>query len=225
MNPYYDLIPKSPSTGFRFDPNQGLIRNQQSPYGYQFNPETNTLQSIDKPVGKFGSNLQGGSTMAPATPDYLSAATGALQLGSNIYGIASRKFDIGNPAAPVYQEGMDPSYQSGEYFNKAYSLTPKGASAGDILSSTAQGAMTGAKAGGVPGAIIGGAVGLIGSIGGGEIARARQRRQKQKALKSATAQQQQFNTMQEQYDQSQAAREEYTRRADPYRRMMNLYSL
>lgn len=155
----------------------------------------------------------------------LGVAGDVIGLGADLFGTASEKLNIGTPMPQYFQEGVDPSYQAGDYFNRAYSARPQGATGGEIVGASLKGAKIGAQFGGGVGAAIGAGVGALGSIGAGEIRRARQRREKDKALKLAGAEQQKFNTAQEEYDKQQMAQAEYTRRANPYRRMSNLYNI
>jgi len=155
----------------------------------------------------------------------LNTAADIAGYASGLVSSATESLNLGKPAPQYFQEGVDPSYQGGEYFNRVYSARPSGAGAGEIVSGAAQGAKIGAQFGGGIGAGIGAAVGALGSIGAGEIRRARQRREKRKALDLAMGQQQAFNTAQEEYDRQKMAQQEYTRMANPYRRMQNLYSV
>lgn len=226
-NPYYIRYRPSyqnPQTGFTFDPSKGLVRNQQMfasepQFGYNFDTSSGQLK-------RYGSQANYQPSQGFDVNAGLNTAADIAGYASGLVSSATESLNLGKPAPQYFQEGVDPSYQGGEYFNRVYSARPSGAGAGEIVSGAAQGAKIGAQfGGGIIGAGIGAAVGALGSIGAGEIRRARQRREKRKALDLAMGQQQAFNTAQEEYDRQKMAQQEYTRMANPYRRMQNLYSV
>lgn len=159
------------------------------------------------------------------------AVMGGLQLASDIGGIAGQNLNLGTPAPQYFAQGLDPSYQGGEYFSRAAMAEPQGATGSEILSTAGKAAATGASigtmVGGPLGTLIGGGIGaVVGGIGagiGGGIRRRRQRREKANALELGTAQQQEFNIAQDAFNQQQAAMASYQQRANPYRRLQNLY--
>ena len=159
------------------------------------------------------------------------ALAGGLQLASDIGSIAGQDLNLGTPAPQYFAEGIDPSYQGGEYYSRASMIKPQGATGSEILSTAGKAAATGASigtmVGGPLGTLIGGGIGaVVGGIGagiGGGIRRRRQRREKTNALELGKAQQQEFNTAQDAFNQQQAGLASYQQRANPYRRLQNLY--
>jgi len=162
---------------------------------------------------------------------YSQAVMGGLQLASDIGGIAGQRLNLGTPAPQYFAQGVDPSYQGGEYYSRAALMQPQGASAGEILGTAGKAAATGASigtmVGGPLGTLIGGGIGaVVGGIGagiGGGVRKRRQRREREKALQMGESQQQEFNTAQDAFNQQQAAMASYQQRINPYRRLQNLY--
>ena len=181
-------------------------------------------------------NLDRSRTRTPLSDDVKAdigtqALTGGLQLASDMNSIAGQSLNLGRPDAQYFAQGIDPSYQGGEYFSRAAMSQAQGTTGGEILSTAGKAAGTGASIGTLlaPGigtliaAGIGAVVGGIGAGIGGGIRKRRQRRERTKALELGTAQQQEFNAAQDAFNQQQAGMASYQQRANPYRRLQNLY--
>lgn len=160
---------------------------------------------------------------------YSQAITGGLQLATDAMTIANQPLGIGEAPAPIYMEGFDPTYQTGDYAARAFGATPQGASAGEILGTAGKGAATGASIGttigGPVGTLIGAGVGAVAGalsagIGGG-VRKRRQTREKERALSQVQSQQEQFNRAQAAFNEQQAAQFGYQQRRN--RRMQNLF--
>jgi hypothetical protein len=161
---------------------------------------------------------------------YGQAITGGLQLATDAMSIANQDLGLGQAPTSVYMQGVDPSYQTGDFISKAYTSRPAGASGEEIVGTAGKAAMTGAGIGtiigGPVGTLIGAGVGavagaLTAGIGGG-VRKRRQRREREKAITMAEAQQQQFNEAQSAYNEQEAARYAYDQRRN--RRMQNLFA-
>lgn len=202
--------PQEDTSGM-FDLNQSQMSQQQAPA-----PAATPKGTI---AGDWKSMSKGQQTNAA-----LGAGMGVLSLGMDIANIGGQRLNLGKPSTVSYQEGTMPTYQTGEFVNRAYRARPQGASFGQVASTTAKGAAMGAQIGGPWGAAIGAGVGAIGSLVAGGVAKRRQRREKQKALQQAREQQQDFNTRALDFSQQQTAQNEYRRRNDPYERMSNFYT-
>lgn len=154
----------------------------------------------------------------------LGVGMGALSLGMDIASIGSQSLNLGKAPSVSYQEGTMPTYQTGDFMNRAYKARPQGASFGQVLGTTAKGAQIGAQLGGGVGAAIGAGIGAIGGLVAGGAAKRRQRREKERALNQARAQQAEYNERALDFSQQQTAQNEYRRRNDPYERMSNFYT-
>lgn len=152
------------------------------------------------------------------------AGIGAVNLGIQSFGMANQSLGL-NKSGQGYQVSAagQPVYTGGGYANDVASARPQGASVGETLGMASQGAAAGSSFG-LPGAIIGGAVGAItGLIGGGARRRA-QEREKRRAIGIVRKQQGQFNEASQAFDQEQASMTDYRRRRDMTNRLYNLYS-
>lgn len=161
----------------------------------------------------------------------MAGAMGAINLGVDLATIGSQKLNIGKPSTMYYAEGVKPTYQTGEYYNRAYNARPQGATGMEVASTGLKAAGAGAQIGsmmGPAGTLIGAGVGaLVGGIGAGitgGIRKRKQRREKQEALDLATAQQSDYNKRALDFSQQQTAQSEYARRTNPYARISNYYT-
>jgi len=142
-------------------------------------------------------------------PRYAQAATGAANLFGNMIGIAHQGADLG-----TLDTGMNngvPSYGGGQFYNNAVTFDPQHTTGGEALGGALQGAGAGA-AFGPEGALIGGLIGLGGTIFAGNRRRRRQEQQKQDALQQAETYQQNYNSTSQAYEQQQMANADYRRR-------------
>jgi len=73
------------------------------------------------------------------------------------------------------------------------------------------------------GTAVGAVVGAIGGLIGGGARRRKQKREKDRAMRSARARQTEFNQASESFDQSQVTQQEYMKRRDMTNRLYNLY--
>jgi hypothetical protein len=154
----------------------------------------------------------------------MAGAMGAVNLGVDLANIGSQKLNIGQPSTMYYAEGVKPTYQTGDYYNRAYNARPQGATGAEIASTGLKAAATGAQIAGPWGAAVGAAIGAGGALIAGGVRKRRQEREKQKALDLARAQQSGYNTRALDYSQQQTAQSEYARRTNPYQRMSNYYT-
>lgn len=156
------------------------------------------LSGIDEST-IYGKNSPGyGSTQSAGSaggysPDYAGAATGALGLAANAYGMSQQRFNFSNIAPQQQDDNSAPTYNAGQLYNEASGSHPKGAQAGEILGGVGQGAAAGASFGPV-GAAIGGVIGGAASIIGGSSRKKAEEEQKKKALAQASLAQTQYNT-------------------------------
>lgn len=183
---------------------------------------------MGKPLGAQPTNLP---TQARGLDGnvYSQALMGGLQLASDVSTIANQPLGLGQAPAPMYMEGFDPTYQTGDYAARAFGATPQGASAGEILGTAGKTAATGASIGttigGPVGTLIGAGVGAVAGalsagIGGG-VRKRRQTRERERALSQIQSQQEQFNRAQAAFNEQQAAQFGYQQRRN--RRMQNLF--
>ena len=170
---------------------------------------------------------------APAAPNPASgqiasqAIMGGLQLASDIGTIAGQRLNLGTPQAQYFAEGVRPTYQGGEYMGRVAAARPQGATGGEILGTAGKAAATGASIGSLIlpgvgtaiGAGIGALVGGAGAAIGGGVRKRAQGREKDRAMRLAKGQQQEFNVAASDFAQREAAN--YKR--NPYRRLQNLY--
>lgn len=162
----------------------------------------------------------------------MAAISGVANLGLDMATIGSGSLNLGKPSTTYYAEGTKPTYQTGDYFNRAYRARPQGATGMEIASTGLKTAASGAQIGSMImpgiGTAIGAGIGALVGAGGagiaGGIRKRRQEREKQRALRAAQKQQEQFNTRALDYSQQQTAQSEYMRRANPYARMSNYYT-
>lgn len=161
---------------------------------------------------------------------YGQSISGGLQLASDAMNIANQDLGLEQAPTSMYMQGVDPSYQTGDYISKAYESRPSGATGSEILGTAGKAAMTGASIGtmfgGPVGTLIGAGVGaaagaLTAGIGGG-IRKRRQRRERNRAINLAQSQQQQFNEAQAAFNEQEAASFAYDQRRN--RRMQNLFA-
>lgn len=149
---------------------------------------------------------------ADKTNVYGQALTGGLQMATDAMTIANQPLGLGEAPAPMYMEGFDPTYQTGDYAARAFGATPQGASAEEILGTAAKSAATGASIGSIIpgiGTAIGAGIGavagaLTAGIGGG-VRKRRQTRERERALSQVQSQQEQFNRAQAAFNEQQAA--------------------
>lgn len=162
---------------------------------------------------------------------YSQALMGGLQLASDAMTIGGQKLNIGEAPLPVYTPDVAPTYQLGDYASRVLGAEPQGASAGEVLGTAAKAAGTGASIGtailpGI-GTLIGAGVGAIAGAGtagiAGGVRKRRQKSEQEKAMQSLEQQQKAYNQASQAFSQQQVARSEYSRRANPYRRMQNLF--
>ena len=189
--------------------------------------ETSSLLDVTAPTdgytGTIGGDWKSMNKGQQANAAF-SAGLGALSLGMDIASVGGQRLNLGKAPAVSYQEGTMPTYQTGDFMNRAYRARPQGASFGQVAGTTIKGAQIGAQLGGGVGAAIGAGVGAVGGLVAGGVAKRRQRREKEKALQQARMQQQDFNTRALDFSQQQTAQNEYRRRNDPYERMSNFYT-
>jgi len=232
-NPYFDY--------FRTIPQMGLPANFQPTLDYSMNTSpmqvnqsltTQTVPSYElnlNPVNP--APMATGLSGAQKANIYSQAVMGGLQLASDIGGIAGQRLNLGTPAPQYFAQGVDPSYQGGDYYSRAALMQPQGATSGEILGTAGKAAGTGASIGTMIlpglGTLIGAGIGAVaGGIGagiGGGVRKRRQRRERETALQMGQAQQQEFNIAQNAFNQQQAAMAGYQQRINPYRRLQNLY--
>lgn len=173
------------------------------------------------------------NAMSPSTKAnlYGQAISGGLQLAATAGSIANQSLGLGKAPSPIYTQGVAPSYQLGDYAGRVLGAKPEGAGIGEILGTAGQAAATGASIGTMIGGPYGTLIGAgIGALAGGLTAgvaggarKRKQRREKMQAVQSLEKKQQEYNTLAQEYNQQEAARSEYERRANPYRRMQNLF--
>lgn len=152
------------------------------------------------------------------TPDWSSAGIGALGLGLNAYGMSRQGLNLNQGIAPSqYDQNFAPSYTAGAAQNEAVSSRPQGTTVGETLGGITQGLAIGSEfgpAGAAAGAFIGG----VSSIIGGESRAARQRKEREAALRRVLGAQKQYNTQDVAFRNQQNQRQEYLRRINPYNR-------
>lgn len=195
--------------------------------------ETPSIPSVSSLIpSKLPAQWQPAST-APNAPNPANgqiasqAIMGGLQLASDIGTIAGQRLNLGTPQAQYFAEGVRPTYQGGEYMGRVAAARPQGATGGEILGTAGKAAATGASIGTLVGGPIGTAIGagigaLVGGAGaaiGGGVRRRAQRNEKDRAMRLAKGQQQEFNVAASDFAQREAAN--YKR--NPYRRLQNLY--
>ena len=205
----------------RVDPRWDNVYQQGMQQGlWDFDPQFDFQGHINE----FVPNEVAGSPVKPkADVDWAGAVTGGLALAGNAIGMAQQGSGL-QENAPGYQTSAtgQPIYTGGAQYNQASSFSPQGATGGEVLGMAGQGAAAGASFG-VPGAIVGGVVGAIGGLIGGGARKRKQQREKDKAMKSARFQQRQFNEADQEFDQKQAAQQDYYKRTNMNNRLYNLY--
>lgn len=159
--------------------------------------------------------------------DWSGVASGIAGLGLNAYAMANqgnRRLNQGI-APSQYDLNSAPAYTAGNAQYEASTAKSQGATGGEIASATGQGAATGASIGSVipgigtaVGAAVGGVVGAASSLIGGGARAARQRKEREAALRRVAGAQQQYNAQDVAFRNQQNQMQEYYRRMNPYNR-------
>jgi hypothetical protein len=170
--------------------------------GNQFNIQAPKLdwgsESLKSQVpGQFsaGNQLQAFNQTLPQQPQDLSpntdkaegiagAVTTGIDLAGSAYAQSQRGKDIVTNFDGLKEDGYgNPVYDIGQDALATGRIKPRGANFGEVASATGKGLAAGAKFG-VPGIIIGGAAGLVSSIGGGLIGKNREKKAKARATRN-----------------------------------------
>lgn len=193
--------------------NQGLWAPDDFDPQFDFQGHINEFvpQEVGQSAPKAGGNF-----------DYGAAITGGLGLAANAIGMAQQGSGLDMSAPEVQRSATGEPIYDGSFYNQASNFKPQGATGGEVLGMAGQGAAAGASFG-LPGVAIGAVGGAIAGLIGGGARRRRQKREKAKAMKSATARQNDFNEASETFDQSQIAQQEYNKRMNMTNRLYNLY--
>lgn len=156
---------------------------------------------------------------SPGIGGYMSAASGALQLGGDIYAAnqASNSIQTQSPGVQPMDEFGTPVYNLGGQASYVRNLNEKDYGRGLGIQGLATGASAGAAIGGVPGALIGGAVGLAAGLIGKRSARKKARRKIRVARNNFRVAQENFNEANISATQNRLGREQYNDMlSDPY---------
>jgi len=188
-----------------------LLRQLQSDYG----------QQMKGPMGDAA--FDDGTSIKPRdNPNVAGGVASAVGLGVNAYAQATRNKNI-NTAAPASQVDSSgkPTYNLGSFAQQAGSINTN-INAGNILNSTAQGAVAGSA---IP--VIGTAVGAIGGfaigLGSELFASDSAKRKKRLAQQSLFAAQRAYNSSISQYNNMLSGEQQYNDLQNPDARLYNLY--
>lgn len=155
----------------------------------------------------------------PGIGGYMSAASGALQIGGDIYAAnqAPNGIQTQSPGLQQMDEFGTPVYNLGGQASYLRGLDYKNYGRGLGIQGLSQGAAAGAAVGGVPGALIGGAVGLAAGLFGKRSARQKAKRKIRTARNNFRMAQQNFNEANISATQNRLGREQYNDMlSDPY---------
>lgn len=233
-NPYFSTFLNQLPTGYNTDQpdlytsQDNILDTYKSTAGYNKMQSdlSNILGSkLEAPMDIKNPNVNL-STAAASKFSPGAAIGGVVGLATDLSGIANQRLNLGDPMA-VYQQGVDPTYQTGEYFSNAFSSVPQKTTGMEVGGTALKTALAAGQATGFnPIAMgVGALVGGVGAAIAGNRRRVKQSRERRTALNKALAEQQRFNTAQENYNQEQMAMQDYQRRSNPYTRMSNLYSI
>lgn len=230
--------PVAPLNGYNIPPISQTIGNLQPPSIGSAPPSLGNLVSPDSFRGRAAQarrsikDSYGDLTDAQKFTFGTEAVVGGVNLAVDAGSIASQKLGLGKPSPMFYEEGVNPVYRTGDYYNRAFYSKPMGATGAEVASTGLKAAATGSKLGmmlgGPAGAAVGAAAGAVVGAGTALVAggarKRRQEREKQRALKLARGQQADYNRRALDFSQQQTAMNEYRRRNDPYERMSNFYT-
>lgn len=158
-----------------------------------------------------GAYIQAGTALLGSASSALASAKQGLnlpQLGDG--------YNTSATGQPVYTGGRDIQTISG--------IKPQGATFEEVGSQALSLAATGASVGGVPGAIVGGAVGAGMALLSGNARKNKQEDELNKARTKIKKGQIAYNRASQAFDQQQASMNDYRRRRDMTNRLYNLYS-
>jgi len=149
---------------------------------------------------------------------------GAGMLAADTIGMANQSLNLGDPEQQYFDGESEPTYNLGQYYSQAASSKPQGATGGEVLGQTAKYAALGTQIMPGLGTAIGAGVGALSSLIGGGVRKRKQRGERQKALGKVATQQQNYNTASKDYWENLISEHGYRERANPYKRMTNLYN-
>lgn len=169
------------------------------------------------------------------TPDQLlkqqQAASQVAGVVGGVGNLATQGIGMVNEAnsiqtnAPTQQANAygKPQFNLGNFQQETSGIKPKGASGSEILSGAANGAMAGSVFG-LPGALIGGAVGAGSAAIFGRVRRNKMKDKQRIAQGNLFAAQQLYNSSMNNYNQQQAANSQYQDLTNTDQRINNLYT-
>jgi hypothetical protein len=230
--------PIAPLSGYNIPPVSQTMGDLQPPSIGSAPPSLGNLVSPDSFRGRAAQRRNdmrdgyGSMTDAQKFEFGTEAVVGGVNLAVDAGSIASQKLGLGKPSTMFYEEGVNPVYRTGEYYNRAFYARPMGATGAEVANTGLKAAATGSKlgmmVGGPAGAAIGAAAGAVVGAGtalvAGGVRKRRQQREKNRALNLARGQQADYNRRSLDFSQQQTAMNEYRRRNDPYERMSNFYT-
>src|SRR5690606_8014596 len=108
-----------------------------------------------------------------------------LGLIGNAVGMANQGSGLERSAPQMQTSATGEPIYSGAYYNQASNFKPQGATGGEVLGMAGQGAAAGTAIMPGIGTLIGGVVGAIGGLIGGGARRRKQKREKDRAMRSA----------------------------------------
>jgi hypothetical protein len=156
--------------------------------------------------------------------DIGAAATGLASMVGNTIGMANQGLNLGQMGG-IQISATGDAVLDNSYRNMATIAKPRGATGGELASSTLSGAASGFATAGPIGAAVGAGLGLLTTAIGGAARKRKQRRERNEALEASARQQQEFNQLSDMYDQGNIARTQYQDRMNMTNRITNLYSV
>lgn len=151
--------------------------------------------------------------------DWTGAATGIAGLGLNAYAMANQGRRLNQGIAPSqYDLNSAPSYTGGNAQYEASTAKSQGATGGEVLGGTSQGAAAGTAILPGIGTAVGAVVGAASSLIGGAARADRQRKEREAALRRVAGAQLQYNAQDVAFRNQQNQMQGYFRRVNPYNR-------
>jgi hypothetical protein len=151
------------------------------------------------------------------------AFTGGVGMVTNAMGMGQQGFGFNTNLTPSQSDPYSaPTYTGGTLAFQIAGARPQGATFGEALNSTAQGAMAGSTFGPV-GTAVGAAVGLGSSLIGGRARKRRQKRELEQAQRVLRSNQNQYNQAEVGYRNQMNQREDYLERTNMESGLYNYY--